>query len=327
MKRSPSIRRLTAAAAGTLALLAFVGLAGCTDRDGKQAKEEALQALRQQAGLQSYTFEGRATLQLGETFAIAPGNPLTGALIGSLATSTLGWTGTAAVSPPRLEAKLNIAPKAGAPLPEMPILLKDNKLYLQIPYLNPKNEYLSMDVSRQAPGLAQSSQSFAKLAETLVHGLDAKWFKFEAPTSAESAVGVKAWYTVAFVDSNVKAISDALQRSLTEGAARLQDSGLLPAPQADALKASLSRKQVKVQPPGRIRLAVGPDGFVQELALDLSYVLEEAGQSGPVQSLQLTNKWGHRNESPVFTQDVPAQAKPLDQLLNLFSSPAKPPVK
>jgi hypothetical protein len=306
MKRSTTIIALAAAGAITV-----FSITGCSD--GKKIKEQALEALHKQAEIQSYTFEGQTELQLGDTLTFSNTNPLTAALVQSLTSAKLDWTGTANANPPRLESTLKITPKGGAALPDVPILIKDNKLYTQIPLLNPKNEFLSLDMSKAAAGLTNSSQTFAKMAETLLQGIDAKWFKTDPVENAAPASPV--WDVVTIGENNVKPLSAILQNKLAEWVDMMQSEGVVTKTQAESIKKALSKKTVKLQQPGSIRIAVGADGFVQELQADIRFVLEENSTASPIQSLKLSNKWGQINQSPAFTREIPAQSKPFDDIL------------
>lgn len=305
-------RSITFIALAAAAVIAVLSAAGCSD--GTKIKEHALEALHKQSAIQSYTFEGHTELQLGETFTFSNTNPLTAALVQSLISAKLEWSGTANANPPRLESKLKITPSSGAPLPSMPILIKDNKLYTQIPLLNPKNEFLSLDMSNSASGLTNSSQTFAKLAESLLQSIDAKWFKTGPRDNNAHASPV--WDEVWIGENNAKPLSAVMQNKLPEWVDKLQSEGLVTKPQAESIKTALSKKTVKLQQPGSIRIAVGTDGFVQEMQADIRFVLEENGTASPVQSIKLSNKWGQINQSPAFTQDIPAQSKPLDDIWN-----------
>ncbi|WP_127582732.1 hypothetical protein [Paenibacillus koleovorans] len=297
-----------------MASLAVVSAAGCSE--GKQAKEHMLQALRKQAEIRSYSFEGRAELQLSETLRASEmtGDPLTGLLVQSLTASQLRWSGTAQVEPLRLESKLSVAPASGIGQLDVPILIKDTKMYMQIPLLNPKNEYVSMDLGGKSANLSQSSRLLADQTAALLEAIDSKWF-----ASTTSSGDRPAIYTIDIKADNAGPISAQLKLQLPEWIDRLASAGLVGQPQAKALKASIADQTLKIQPPRLIRLVAGADGYVSELQTDISYTLEANGTTTPLQRLALSNQWSRINETPAFNQDIPATAKPLEELLKPVS--------
>jgi hypothetical protein len=307
----PLTKRLTAVVVAGWSTLLLV--TGCSDN--VKIKEEVLEALHKQADIYSYTFAGRSELKLDDTFPLSDTNPLTASLLHSLTNSNMEWSGAVSLNPLRMESKLMLTPTGGKALPEIPVILNNNKLYMQIPLLNPNNEYISVDLSAAASGLTLSSQTYARWIEGWLTSIEAKWFKRMEDTEEDN---YPHWASIAITESNAKVLSALLQSKLLEWCDELLKQKLITKSQADGFKNKWSHTTLALQAPGYIRTSVRKDGFLEELQADIHFVLLENGKTSREQILKFNNKWGEINQVPSFTQEIPANALPIDEILKGF---------
>lgn len=306
------------------AILAVLFTAGCSEEPDK-SKEAMEAAFAKQAEINTYSFAGSAALNIRLPAAKENGNPLTG-LFGLFTQGKLEWEGAASYEPVRLEADLKSVPDdSGTPL-ELPIILKDNKLYLHIPVLSTQEDYFSVDMSRlsQLSGnpnpfteedLKNTTLIITEALRLALTGIDAKWFKEESALTLED--GAKAAvYRLDITEKNRAELEAAIKTTLPDWAGLLANSGLLSQEQADALQKQGG--SLTVQAPGHISAAVDEAGFIRRHSLDIAYEYMDADGQASSGSIAFEHSVNDINGTPVFRKQPPANPRSLDDILQLL---------
>lgn len=307
---------------------------GCSD--GGREKEKIQQALAKQSEMKTFAFTGSADLDLepvkagGETGQ----NPVTASLLGLFTKSRLEWNGIAALDPLRMEADLKSTPSGSSTPIELPFLLKDNKVYLNIPLLNRKDEYYLVDMEKLASStggqagafqpeslknITKSSSEMLKLALT-----DVSPKQFKKGTSVTLKDGTKAdVITLQITEKNNKELSEAVRGKLGEIADALAGGGIMTPGQADNLKKNSGKFQLEA--PGQLSVSIDADGFIREQTVQLSYVTTGSDGKERKEKLSFTQAYNEINKEPKFTKEEPKNVRPLSDILKLLmpQAPAK----
>lgn len=318
LTRNKPIMLLTAVLAVTLTA------AGCTKES--KGKEHLEQALAKQAEMKTYSFAGSADLQIEPPAPQQGANPLTATFMNMFLKSKLEWSGVSSSDPVRFEADIKSTP-AGSNTPlELPVLLKDNKLYLHIPMLNKDGEYYSMDMEELSKlsgkanpltpdSLKNISKSMSEAAKVAITDVNPGYF--QEKTGAALKDGSKAVsIRLDITDKNQADISKALQGKLPQLADTLKTSGLLSQSQADQWKTQGATVTVKA--PGAIAVLVDEAGFIREQTTQLTMVYKGADGKEHTSSFQVNQIYNDVNQSPKFTKEEPKSARPLSEILKLI---------
>jgi hypothetical protein len=307
----------------TLAVTMLVPtLTACTDHE--QIKKSVQQAISKQTEMKSYKFAGSADLKLGFNIAAPDGNPLTAALLSSFKDSKIEWSGTSSTDPVQFEADLKLTP-AGSGTIAVPILIKDSKMYFNLPAINKPDEYYVIDMTQlgkdsktplSPDNLKNASQVSAALWTKFAGAIDAKWFE-EAKDPVQLPDGKPAKsYSVAVSDKNANDINAVLNAKLPEVADVLQTNGLLSADQAAKWKSSKTTIQLKA--PSKMTVLVDEQGFVRDEQLVLAFSLKNGDGAATDNQITLHEAYDQVNQPPQFQKDVPKQTKPFDDILKLL---------
>ncbi|UUZ96106.1 hypothetical protein LJK87_18150 [Paenibacillus sp. P25] len=174
---------LPAVALGCTVLLA----AGCTDH--QRLKKEVVQAAQKQEEIRSYHFTGTMDLKLDPAlFQGVP--PLTAGILSLLKESRIEYAGAASLTDAvQMEADIKITPKGASAPTIVPILIKDNKLYMQLPAVNKPDEYMAFPLDSTVPGspaaadrLKNTGRLTSALSAKLFEGLDPNWLDTDNKT-------------------------------------------------------------------------------------------------------------------------------------------------
>lgn len=292
---------------------------GCSD--GVKEKEAVQQAIRKQAEIQQYRFSGSGSFGWDAPSANSnpSSNPLTAGLTGAMNGAALEWSGAASYNPVRLETYVTITTRSGNSF-RIPFLIKDNKMYAQFPLLNKKDEYFSFDLAKPAGAstsgplspetLIRSQESLSHTLDTLLSGVEPKWFKEDKVADA----GTLKQYSIEITDSNAAELSKQMQASLAGWSEQL--GGIAAGYPVNPQKLA----GMQLQAPGYIRIQVNPEQFVEHLSLNLNIVSSasaSAPEPGTVQ-LKLDYRLSDINKSISFEQNVPSIVKPFEDLLKLL---------
>lgn len=291
-------------------------LTGCTDN--KQLKQDLLQAINKQQDVTSYRFQGSMELK-GDASLVGQADPLTGILFSFMRESTINFQGVSALEPARMETTLSVTSKGGSPV-TIPILIKDSKLYFQVPALNKPDEFMMLPIPSKpassgggADSLKNTGQWSAALMQQLFKDVDPAWLKpsKEAAKLADGTTGKSI--TLDINTKNEQAFADYMSKSVAPGFVEMvKTNGFAASASMD--KWSTALEQVKIKAPSSITLTVDSAGFIREQQWNLSFT---AGNSTNVNTINWTYHLSDINQNPAFTQDTPAKTKSLEDLLRL----------
>lgn len=297
-------------------------LTACTDHE--QLKKNVQQAITKQTEMKSYKFSGGADLKLGFNLSSPDGNPLTAALLNSFKESKIEWSGTSNTEPLQFEADIKLTP-AGNGTIAIPILIKDSKMYFNLPAINKPDEFYMIDMAQlgkdsktplSPDNLKNASQVTSALWSKFAGAVDAKWFE-EAKDPVKLPDGKPAKsYSITVTDKNAAEISSALSSKLPEIADVLQSNGLLGADQAAKWKSS--KASVQLKPSSKLTLLIDEQGFVRDEQLQLGFAIKNGDGSSSDNQVTLHEAYDQVNQPPQFQKDVPKQTKPFDDILKLL---------
>jgi hypothetical protein len=307
------------------ALLLGTLLSACTEKT--HYKQDVQTALTKQVEMKNYAFNGNADIELGNFIPKAKdSNPITTNLLSILQNSKLEFNGIVNTEPVQLEVDLKATPAAlpGAVL-ELPIILKDNKLYMNIPLLSQKDEYFAIDLTKlgatadqKSPLSPDSLKNVSQVASTIsnlfVGNMEEVWFK-KATAVATLKDGSKAsTISVEMDEKNKAALSTILQTKLPEMMTALSTSGILSAGQAESLK-QLNFKNIQIESPSSLVLTMDEAGFIREQQIKLTFSMPDGTGAIASHHFFLNQSYEQINKSPKFTKAIPQKIKPFEDIL------------
>ncbi|MEK8129698.1 hypothetical protein WMW72_17470 [Paenibacillus filicis] len=286
-------------------------ISGCTDR--KQLKDEWLQAAAKQEQMQSYQFAGEAGFQLDPSL-FQGAQPLTAAMLSAFKEGKLTYQGKASLKEPaQAEADFKLSAKGSDTGLDMPVVLKDNKLYLHLPIISKADEYVSVPLTAQPERLNQTGRLSAAVSSKLLQGVDPAWLeaggKDEKLATGETATRI----TLQVTDKNRKQVSEYLAQAIPAALEEWTTSGLLSDAQTKAWKEALGSLQLAA--PSTLDIWIDAQGFIRQQKGELRFSLKEGG---PVHTVTWTHRTDAVNEPPAFSKEPPKQAKPLADILKLL---------
>jgi hypothetical protein len=278
----------------------------------------------------AYSFTGKASMNIQIPSNGAGNNLIVSALKGMLTKSSLEWSGAATYEPVRLEAELKSTPEGSTTALALPLLFKDNKLYLQLPLLGKQNESFSLDMAelsslsgQTSPFTQDSLKAAGKLVSEafrlLITDIDAKWFATVQETELADGSKIPA-YRLEITEKNKSEIESAIKGKLPELINRLSAAGIASEAQVQSMKASAAG--FVLHAPGEISVAVDQSGFVRRENLQLAFSGAEAGAAAQ-SSIKLEQAFADINGAPVFKQEPPANARSLGDILKLLTGMKK----
>jgi len=305
---------------GLLAVSMAIALsAGCSDHDGKEYKQSIQTALSKQVDIISYEFSGSGNLaQVG---SLLSHDTLTQSIFGLFTSDRLEWEGKATLDPVRME--ISISPVSGSsdnPI-SWPMLLKDNKLYMQMPMMNTK-DYFMVDLGElstitgqtsplSANSIRQISQTLSESLGLAVSEIEPKWFE---QTEIQLEDGSKArQIRIDIHEKNSAELSKAIGGQLPEIADKLLAGGLIGAEQAAKWKQDSAGFTLRA--PGFVAFAIDEAGFIRQQTIELTYSM-----GGKDQTIAFNQSFDRINEEPAFSMAEPENAHSLTDLLKLIPS-------
>ncbi|MDR6880142.1 hypothetical protein [Bacillus sp. 3255] len=308
--------------------ISLLSLTACTDNT--KVKEAFEQSLNKQKEMKSYTFEGSTTLAIGDAL-FKGSNPLTNGLLSFVKESTIEWKGIAGLNPIQYQTDMKITPKGSSSPIEIPILIKDSKMYFNMPALNKTpDEYYAVDLQQLSQNskspltpdtLANTSQLSSALATLVFNGIDAKWYnEAKEPVKLKDGSTAKS-ISVEVTSKNEKDINTLFQSKLPEFISNLQNNGFLTSDKAELLKKS-QPGTAQIKAPSKMAVAVDEAGFIRDQTLDLVFQLTVDGK---VQDnhIVLHQTYDAINQSTPLTKEVPKNVKSFDEILKLIAPPKK----
>jgi hypothetical protein len=302
-------------------LFASIGLLllGCTDYEAIQ--KSVMQGIAKQKEVKSYSFEGTAHVKI-DSSSVKSTNPLTAGLIGTLTQSEISWSGAANADPAQLEASIKLTPTGGSAVIEIPVLIKDNKMYFHIPAISKDKQYYSIDLkaggSVAAGNLQQAASSLSDAFGLIAGAAKPNWFE-ETKGSTKLADGSSGRkITLNITDKNVQEFNASLQTKLPEIADKLQASGLITANTALSWKKADGSQKLALKAPGKLEFVLDQQGFIREQSCELTVTI--AGDNGSTATHSITQRQSYNNinQPPAFSMQVPTDAKPFEDVLKLL---------
>lgn len=314
---------------GTLVLAVLtlaMAAAGCTEPP--KWKDEVANALAKQAEVKQYAFAGEADLNVGLPAPATGGNAATATLVSLFSTSQISWNGLASSDPLRLEADYKLTPGGSSASFTLPVIFKDNLIYMSIPLLNKPGEYFSFNPAKlagtasaqaalPAEGLSNVNKSMSDSLRLLMKDFDAKWFKKDKETAALKEGGEGTVIRMAITDKNRDSVAEKLKAALPAAIDGWKASGLLTAAQADKLKAGAGGSWTVTG--GELAFTLDEQGFVRQETVNLDY---SAGTSAE-RHVHYKQSFDGINQAPAFRKDTPKTVRPFEEILKLLQTQGK----
>ena len=310
-------------------LLLAALLTGC--KEETHYKLDAQTSITKQIEMKNYVFTGNADIDLGNLIPPAEdGNAITANLLGILQNSSIQFKGVANTNPVQLEVDLKATPVvlAGASF-DLPIILKDNKLYMNIPLLSQKDEFFAIDLTKLGStenskstltpdSLKNISQISSTISKLIMDDMQEEWFK-KSKDGLVLVDGSKASTLTIDADEKNKAIlSTIFQAKLPKIISTLQTSGIITAEQTAKLNQN-NYQSVQIEMPSSIALTMDESGFIREQAIKLTFSIKDAAGKTATHHLNLKQTYDQINKNPAFTKEIPTKIKPFEDILKLLA--------
>ncbi|WP_442603743.1 hypothetical protein [Paenibacillus sp. KN14-4R] len=303
-------------------------LIACTDN--KAIQTTVLQGIAKQSEIKSYTFEGTADVKIGDGL-IPASNPLTQTFINVFKESTLKWNGVTNADTAQFESDINVTPKGGTEGFNIPILIKDNKLYFHMPAINKPEQYYSIDMAtsgKNATGavapeaLKNATTTFSSIYKSIASSVEPKWFQEEkAAVNLKDGTSGKA-YNIEINEKNEKAVNEMIQSKNSELYDSLKNSGIVSAEQIDKWK-SQNQPKITIQAPSKLRLVIDDKGFIRDQTLDLNLAITAAEGNPNKISFNIHQLFNDVNTQPPFKKEIPKDVKNFDEIIKLLNGVKK----
>lgn len=309
---------LPAVALGCTVLLA----AGCTDH--QQLKKEVVQAAQKQEEIRSYHFTGTMDLKLDPAlFQGVP--PLTAGILSLLKESRIEYAGAASLTDAvQMEADIKITPKGASAPTIVPILIKDNKLYMQLPAVNKPDEYMAFPLDSTVPGspaaadrLKNTGRLTSALSAKLFEGLDPNWLDTDNKTETLPDGTTGKHIKLEISSKNQKAAADYMASTLPALLNEIVTSGLSSSSQADVWKKTAG--QLQVTAPTTINLVIDGQGYIRRQTGLLHFSAGAAADN----TIEWTQGLDSINQPVTWSKETPKQVRPLNEILRLLPKPAQ----
>lgn len=300
-------------------------LLACTNN--KEIQSIATQAIAKQSEIKSYSFVGNAKLGLSDGL-IKSTNPLTLGFINMLKEATLEWQGVVQNDPTSLEINLKVTPKGANTPIEVPVLIKDNKMYFYIPVFSKTDEYFMLDMATlgkstngtNSPlGLQQATSSLSTIMSTFVNNADSKWFsKDKEPVQFPDGTSGQR-ISVEITSSNEKAATILLQNKLGEMIDSLTTSGIISSETSDKWKQN-DPKQYTIIAPSKLQLVIDGEGYIRDQSFDLKFAITDSTGTTNTHAISIHQSISNINQTPAFQMKVPQKVKSLDEIMKFITS-------
>lgn len=280
-----------------------------TDQDVKreQIKPLLIAAMNKQSDIQTYTFSGEAELYLDwPALTGRSQDPLTSSLTSILTNGKIVWQGVADEQAPRVEVDFTLTPHQFQGQFEVPALINNNKLYIQIPLLaTVEDEFLTFDLE---PSI--SNISFMTAMKHLAEAIDEEDYEL---TDSEDSSDITISLHIS--KDNIADIVAKLDLQLPAIINELEHQGIISEAQATAWREQRTNSEpIHVSPdqidqPGIVSFTINEEGFI----VRQSYQLYFANQS-----LQVTYELDQINEAVSFNQPIPEQTRSINDMFQFI---------
>jgi len=308
-------------------VLACTILTSCTDVT--KTKQEVQNALTKQIDMKNDVFSGTIDLDLGNLIPQSTNNnTITNSLIGILQNSKITWQGVENTNPLQMEVDIKATPAALGTTLDLPILLKDNKLYMNIPLLNTQGKYFSVDLGTDGSGNGQKdaltpdslksvTQVTYQISSMLVTDLDPKWFtQVDEPTALKGAQQSNT-IIVNIDDANKAEFSKIVQANFPSFIDTFAKSGIITPNQAVLFKQQ-NITSLQVQSPSKIAITIDESGFIRTFSIQMNFTLHDAAGTAVKHHINLQQSYEQINQNPKFSMPIPSETMPLSDVLKML---------
>ncbi|WP_207952947.1 hypothetical protein [Paenibacillus agricola] len=287
-------------------------------------KTDLLSAVSKQEQVKSYQFKGSIELKADGSLMGGATSPMAAAMFAFLKESKVEYSGLTTLEPAQMEAAFKVTPTGSSNI-DIPVLIKDNKLFFHIPALNKDEEYLMLPIQNKqgaaaaipADALKNPGQLATSLNTLLVSGINPEWLQnSKDPVQLPDGSSSKR-ITLDINKKNEQAFNDYWSQSLPGLMDVFKSNGLISATALDAWQKTL--KQVQFRTPSTISFLIDEQGFIHEQNWSLSFT---ANGSTNINHLAWTQTLSDLNQTPAFTKEVPAKQKSVEDLLKLINPAA-----
>ncbi|WP_058301852.1 hypothetical protein [Gorillibacterium timonense] len=319
------MKRTTRTQALALAVLALsIAAVGCTKPP--KWKDDVANALTKQAEITQYAFAGEADLNVGLPAPAADANAATSTLISLFSTSKISWNGLTSANPLRLEADYKLTPGGSSASFTLPVLFKDNLIYMSVPLLNKSGEYFSFDPAKLAgvnqeaqtvDGLKNVNKAMSESVKQLMEDFDATWFKKDKETVALKEGGEGTVIRMAVTEKNRDAVTEKLKAKLPAVIDGWKTNGILSSAQSEKLKTGASGTWSVTG--GELSFTLDEQGYIRKETVNIDY---SAG-SNAERHIHYTQSFDGLNQAPAFQKETPKTVRPFEDVLKLLQAQNK----
>ncbi|SFL32096.1 hypothetical protein SAMN03159341_10571 [Paenibacillus sp. 1_12] len=308
-------RKFSVYASFLLSLSLLLLITGCTDY--KQLKTDLLQAVAKQEQVTSYQFKGSIELKADPSLLGAT-SPFTATLFAFLKDSKIDYNGLTAMDPAQLEANFKVTPSGGTVM-DIPVLIKENKLFFRIPALNKDDEYLVFPITGKTSPAAGSTEALkntnhltSTIYDQLLNGINAEWLQTSKDPVTLADGTITKRITLDINNKNEQAFNSIWKQAIPGFTELLKSNGLASTASIDGWQTAL--KEVQFRAPSSLEFLIDNQGFIHEQKWSLTF---SANGSTNENHLLWTQSLSELNKAPVFTKEIPTKQKSLEDLLKL----------
>lgn len=300
----------------TVALLLVLSLVipGCVNRD--QLKTDVLDAVRRHEHVRNYRFSG--SLELAVPAGAERARQRSGLRALLPGEGTFSWQGVASFDPLRAEAEIFIAAPDRDPV-RIPVFIQHNKLVFSLPGAGAPRRPFAVDLgelsgrrgAEGAPPLSESGARFAAAMAAFIGGIDAG--RFDEPEELENGRRIVAVFREhqaeefgRFWNGAFPAVEAAL-RAYLAGTAPAQGGAPAAAPAGYTL-----------HEPVTFTFDLNEAGYLEQFRAEahVTWQREDGSPDGLI--IRLVSRLDDINADPPFVLEMPGDAVPLSELLNLL---------
>lgn len=287
-------------------ILLFSLLVGCSS-DDDELKLEVLEAISKQDEINSYRFSGSSDLQLDwAALTETKQDPLTSSLTTLITNSHIKWQGAAKKDTAQMEIDLSINPHQTDTTFELPAMIKNNKLYFNIPLLTVNDEeYLFIDLEGDLTTLP-----FMSILTHMAEAIDGKLFE-EINKSDEDTTKTIA---IHITKENWIEIVESLQTQIPLIIDELENSKLINPDIAAQWRGNSNNLVDKINSSdldeaGIISFTINQEGFISEQNLQFNYAN---------QSIEIHNRLHDINQDLTFEKEIPEQIRSFNDIIDML---------
>ncbi|MEX1030538.1 MAG: hypothetical protein WDZ91_10935 [Paenibacillaceae bacterium] len=324
----------------TLIMLVLLATAAVGCGDGEQLQLDVQNALAKHTEMNNYRFSGSANLALERPDGDWSSNPLTAGILTMITNGQLSWEGIASVEPVRMELLLKLTPHSSSQAIDIPMLIKDNKMYLHIPAINEPEQYYEINLDQlsemsstdnplSVKQLGNAGQLFSSIFQKIVSSVNPKRF--------EEITGKDADLRSINITLNQKHVEEAIDiwfTAVPEIMKQLNDAGYIQPKTEQAWEQKLSQAnyrnwiersdEITLNQPLTLLMKLDDEGYVRESHMKADITATDKKTTTKTWSVDVVNRYDDINQNPAFTQPIPTNVKPFSDILEFMSGKQNP---